>query len=187
MSHFDRIRRQQLLREAEGYLDLIMVLGDRWPLEPSVRDRLVQRTLKLLDELQDAGAPRGYLLYLEGQALRSMVRYLDAIPPLQAAAEDDPGNVHVWLALGWCYKRVDRLDLAIESLEEALVLDPSQAIVHYNLACYWSLARNVQQALHYLSQAFEIDSNFRDRVDRETDFDPIRSHHEFQMLTSVVV
>ncbi len=43
-------------------------------------------------------------------------------------------------ALGWCYKRLARLDLAIHSLEQALVDDPECALLHYNLACYSSLA-----------------------------------------------
>ena len=44
----------------------------------------------------------------------------------------------LWLALGWCYKRIGRIDLAIESLEEALSIEPNDALIHYNLACYWS-------------------------------------------------
>ena len=88
--------------------------------------------------------------------------------------------------MGWCFKRINRLDLAIESLEEALSADADEAIVYYNLACYWSLAHNVEQALNYLSVAFDIDPNFRDLVDDERDFDPIRSNSDFRSLTSVV-
>ena len=99
----------------------------------------------------------------------------------------EPQNVHIRLSLGWCYKRCRRLDLAIQSLEEALESDASQAIVHYNLACYWSLAGNVKLAVAYLSQAFELDPEYRDLVAREADFDPIRNHPHFQALASVVV
>ncbi|MCH5374670.1 MAG: tetratricopeptide repeat protein, partial [Planctomycetes bacterium] len=99
----------------------------------------------------------------------------------------EPDNIHVWLALGWCYKRIGRLDRAIESLEEALAVDPSGAIIHYNLACYWSLAGNVEVSLAYLTNAFEIDRSFRDLVYDEVDFDPIREHPAFRELTSVVV
>jgi tetratricopeptide (TPR) repeat protein len=79
------------------------------------------------------------------------------------------------------------LDRAIESLEEALTVDPSGAIIHYNLACYWSLAGSVDVALAYLGNAFEIDASFRDLVDGEVDFDPIREHPAFRELTSVAV
>ena len=76
---------------------------------------------------------------------------------LKAAAELDPENISVWLALGWCYKRVDHLDNAIQSLENALSADRQEAIIHYNLACYWSLAGNADRAIRYLSQSFDID------------------------------
>ena len=65
------------------------------------------------------------------------------------ACRAEPQHVHIWLALGWCYKRNGRIDLAIESLEEALAAEPNDALVHYNLACYWSLAKNKRQALAY--------------------------------------
>ena len=51
------------------------------------------------------------------------------------------------MALGWCFKRVGQLDEAIGALEHAIAVDPSEAVLHYNLACYWSLARNRRRAL----------------------------------------
>ncbi len=187
MSDLSRIRRQQILREAEGYLDLIGVFGERMPCRPDARDQLVRRVLKTLDRVDNPGGLKAHVLYLRGQALRSMENYLDAIPLLREAAEIEPQNIHIRLALGWCYKRCRRLDLAIQSLEDALESDASQAIVHYNLACYWSLAGNVKLAVAYLAQAFDLDSEYRDLVGTETDFDPIRSHPHFQALASVIV
>ena len=187
MPGYDHIRRQQLLREAEGYLDLIMVFGDQWPPSPEVRDRVAHRALEFLDKIAQPGTDWAYSLYLQGQALRCMERYQDALDPLRTSAHEDSANIHVWLALGWCYKRLKRLDLAIEALEEALAVDSGEAIIYYNLACYWSLARNIDRAIHYLSMAFDIDPNYRDLVADEPDFDPVRSHHSFRMLTSVIV
>ncbi len=187
MADHQRIRRQQLLREVEGYLDLLMVLSDQWPLRRQSRDQLALRALDTLSQLEGTPGRRAHVLYLKGQSLRVMERYKDAIEPLQAAAELDGENVHIWLALGWCYKRTGRLDLAIQSLEESLTVDPNQAIIHYNLACYWSLAKNAKLAVGYLARAFDIDSNYRDMVPDEPDFDPIRHHPEFQALTTVIV
>ena len=104
-----------------------------------------------------------------------------------AAASLDTENLNIWLSLGWCYKRLSRLDLAIQSLEEALSIAPDDAIIYYNLACYWSLANNVKLALAYLTRAFDIDPTFRDLVPNETDFDPIRAHPGFLEVTSVIV
>ena len=60
-------------------------------------------------------------------------------------------------------------------------------MLHYNLACYWSLARNRTLALRYLSRALEIDGNFRDLIADEPDFNPLRHDPEFVALTSVIV
>ena len=185
--NYHRTRRQQLLAEAEGYLELISVLADRWPPPVEVRNRIVERALDVLSQITDTAGDRAFSLYLQGQALRTLERYDDAIRPLKESADASGNNIHVWLALGWCYKRINRLDLAIESLNEALAVDSSEAILHYNLACYWSLARNVDQVIYYLSMAFDIDSNYRDLIVDECDFDPVRSDPEFQSLISVVV
>jgi Flp pilus assembly protein TadD len=187
MSDLSRIRRQQILREAEGYLDLITVFGEKMPCHPQARDQMARRVLKTLDRIENPGGLKAHVLFLRGQALRAMDNFIDAVPLLREAAEIEPQNVHVRLSLGWCFKRCRRLDLAIQSLEEALEADASQAIVHYNLACYWSLAGNAKLAVAYLSQAFDLDADYRDLVNHEPDFDPIRNNPHFQALTTVIV
>jgi tetratricopeptide (TPR) repeat protein len=184
---YPRIRRQQLIREAEGYLDLVTVFDGRWSLEVAVRDRVAQRALDVLARLEGADAERSEVLQLRGQALRVMERYTDAVKPLRASLAIAPDDIATYLALGWCYKRLGRVDLAIEALEEALEVDRAQGILYYNLACYWSLARNVDLALMYLAQALEIEPAFRDLVADERDFDAVRAHPDFLALTSVVV
>jgi tetratricopeptide (TPR) repeat protein len=187
MTDPSRIRRQQILREAEGYLDLITAFGERWPCRSDVRDRVALRVIESLDRIPNPGGMRGHIAFLRGQSLRAMEQYEAAIAPLVEAAELESQNVHVRLALAWCYKRCKRLDLAIQALEEALEIEPNQAILHYNLACYWSLAGNAKTACVFLSQAFELEPDYRDLVHQEHDFDPIRKHPHFQALTSVIV
>src|SRR5213594_2395265 len=80
MSDPNRIRRQQILREAEGYLDLITVFGDRMPCRPDARDMLARRVLKTLDRIDHAGGLKAHVLFLRGQALRAMDNYIDAVP-----------------------------------------------------------------------------------------------------------
>jgi tetratricopeptide (TPR) repeat protein len=184
---FQRIRRQQALREAEGYLELTMGFADQCPVAPEIRVRLAQRALEALRRVPCAAGQRAQALYLTGLAYRAMQRYGEALPPLKAAAKLNPDDILIWLALGWCYKRTGRLDYAIESLEQALAVDESEAILHYNLACYWSLAGNAERAIRYLARAFDIDSTYRSLVAEESDFDPIRHLPEFQALMGAIV
>ena len=167
----NRVRIQRSLREAEGYLELSMP----------------RTALDLLARLSDPGTFRGQKLYLTGEALRALDRHAEAIDALEEAADLLPSNIHVWLALGWCRKRTGRIDLAIGALERAEEVSPEEAIVHYNLACYWSLLGKKQRSLAYLSRAISLDSNYRDLLVDEPDFDPIRSDPEFRALTEIIV
>jgi Flp pilus assembly protein TadD len=187
LSDYQRIFRQKVLRQAEGYLDLVLAFADQWPLDATLRDRLAHRALEALDRLPPQSDQQAPVAYLTGQAYRTMRRYREAIPPLELAAELDPENIPTWLALGWCYKRSGQLDLAIQALESALAVDSGEAIIHYNLACYWSLADNTRLAVRFLTQAFEIDPAYRALVADEPDFDPIRQHPDFQSLMNVTV
>jgi len=160
----DRVRCAKIQREVEGYLEL----------------GLAERALETLRRLGDPIEFDPRAMHLWGEALRMLHRYEEAIVPLAQVAEVAPENIHVWLALGWCYKRTDRLDSAIEALEQALLSDPTEALLHYNLACYWSLAGNKRRALECLSEAIEIDPDYLQLVDGEPDFDPVRFDPDFQ-------
>jgi Flp pilus assembly protein TadD len=161
-----RIRRAKIQREAEGYLEL----------------GLARHALGALARLGDPTGFDVHTLYLWGEALRMMDRYEEALVPLGQAAEAEPGNIRVWVALGWCYKRTGQLGLAIESLETALVAEPTEALLHYNLACYWSLAGDKRRCLRYLARSLALDPGYRRLIDDEPDFDPLRSDPEFQAL-----
>jgi tetratricopeptide (TPR) repeat protein len=161
-----RIRQTKIQRAAEGYLELGMA----------------QHALDTLARLGDPAGRDARTLYLRGEALRAMERYQDAVPALRQAARLEPENLHVWFALGWCYKRTGQIHLAIRSLERVLAVDPAEALVHYNLACYWSLAGNKGRALGFLSRALQLDPDYRRKIDGEPDFDAIRADPQFQAL-----
>lgn len=186
MADYSRIRRQQLVREAEGYLELANMFAKCWPLPQPLRERLAERALETLSRATLTGSNRAHVLLLIGQANRVLEKYPEAIEALLRSADQDGENLGVWLALASCYKRIQRLDQAIETLEQALQVDDESAIVHYNLACYWSLSENAATALNYLSVAFELDPRYRERVASEPDFDPIRGDRRFQALMSRV-
>jgi Flp pilus assembly protein TadD len=165
-----RIQLQRACLEAEGYLELGMA-------------ETALKTLQRRGHLVHGDARGCYLL---GETLRELRRYREAIFPLRRSLELIPDDVHVAMALGWCYKRIGQLDDAITALEHAVTVEPGEAILHYNLACYCSLAKNRREALQHLAHALDIDGNFRELVTDEPDFDPIRSDPLFQSLTAAL-
>ena len=165
-----RIRRAKIQRQAEGYLELGMP----------------EQALQTLGRLGDPAAFDSYALYLWGEGLRTSQRYFEALLPLERAAKAAPDDIRVRIAMGWCYKRTGQLDLAIDALEQALVVEPELALLRYNLACYLSLAGHKRRALRYLSQALTLDPAYRELAEAESDFDPLRADPAFRALCGEV-
>lgn len=120
--------------------------------------------------------------FLCGEALRALGRYRDALRPLENAARLQPGNIGVAISLGWCYKRTHRLAQAIDALLRAGQEHPDEPLLHYNLACYWSLAGYPDQALNELGLAIELDPDLRDRIADEPDFLTLHQQEAFARL-----
>jgi tetratricopeptide (TPR) repeat protein len=159
-----RIRRQ--LDEAEGYLMLEMP----------------QKALRILESRADWPLMTFEADFLKGAALQSLGRHREALAYLEAAAALRPDDVNVALARGWCYKRTNRLAEAVDALERALRQEPENALIHYNLACYWSLAGNAPKALAGLATALRIDPDMRLMLADEEDFNSIRGEAAFARL-----
>lgn len=170
MSPDERIRREKVIRQAEGYLELGMP-------EHAI-DAVTGFSIHQRD---------GKMNHLLGEAYRALEQHDEALDYLLCAVEALPDDIHVLLALAWCHKRTGHVDRAIETLENALDVDPGEAILYYNLSCYCSLTGNRRAALRYLAQALAIDADYRDLICDEPDFDPLRNDADFQELVSVIV
>lgn len=179
--------RQILLRRAAGYLELGELLVEPDRETPANARRLLDRALAELRQLPEEMRSGPLASLIEGEALRALGSWEAALGPLGRASEADPARLEAWLGLGWCHKRLDRLDDAIRALESGLKASPRQPILLYNLACYHSLAGNVTVAIDHLTRAIAIDGRFRDLTGTERDFDPIRTDPRFVAATHVVV
>lgn len=178
-----RLREQILLRQAIGYIELGEMIGEPDGGLPAPSARMLLRALDTLAVLPEQAriAPQARLL--QGEALRALGRWEEALEPLRDVAAREPARIEAWLGLGWCLKRLDRLGEAIEALRHGLGLAPEQAIIHYNLACYLSLARDAATAVEHLSRAISLDVRYRDLSGAESDFDPIRDDPRFVAAT----
>jgi len=97
MTTLNRDRLQRVRREAEGYLELGM---------PGHALGSLQRSGKIVH----CDARGSYLL---GECFREMRRYREAIFPLRRSLELIPDDIHVWMALAWCYKRVGHVQMSL--------------------------------------------------------------------------
>jgi len=164
------LRRQRLIAEAEGYLDLNMP----------------EHALASLESLERPAEAEFEVEYLRGLAMRALERHHEALGHLERALAVRADHVGLLMALAWCYKRTGQLPKAITCTEQAYKVEPKEPILLYNLACYWSLAGNKTQALSWLGRALRMNRQLRRLIDAETDFDPLRDDADFQMILRAV-
>ena len=170
MNKKDRSRSDRLLTAAEGYMTLEMYT----------------HALASLDRIEGPNKEGFEANYLRGDALRNLGRHEEALEAFHRASEAKPDDVSLLMAMAWCCKRTNRLPRAITLMEQAYKIAPKEAVILYNLSCYWSLAGNKTQSLSWLGRALRMDASFRQLIDDESDFDPLRHDPDFQMIVSAV-
>jgi len=119
---------------------------------------------------------------LRGEALRQKAEHHAALNAYHKALNDSPDDLGVLFGMAWCYKRTDRLDEAIASMQRAYEAAPDEAVVLYNLSCYWALAGDKENALSWLGRALRMDTSLRKLVATESDFDSLRDDPDFQFI-----
>ena len=76
-------------------------------------------------------------------------------------ADFQPDHIHWTISLAYATRRADSIEAAKEVLLNAEPNFPKEAVIKYNLACYFCQSGDIQNAKKYLEKAFEIDLNLR--------------------------
>lgn len=170
------IQQQRAIEAAQGYL--MLELPDaalrRLAIFPAVDD-----SQPIYEQLP---ALRPEVEQLRGEACRMKENYEQALKHFEHVLPRTEKNLNLLMSMAWCFKRIGRLDKAIEAMRTAYRGSPKVPVVLYNLACYYSLAGEKEEALSWLARAFRMDSSLRKLVARETDFDAIRHDQDFLYL-----
>ena len=161
-----QIRRQKLLNAAEGYLML----------------ELPELALDSLNDIADPHRASFQVHFLRGEAYRQLQEHKAALIEYQQAYAENPEDVPLLMAMAWSFKRTGQLIQAIEAAECAYRLSPREAVLLYNMACYWSVAGNKKQSLSWLGRALRMDKSLRKLIPEEHDFDSLRDDPDFQLI-----
>lgn len=159
-------RMERQLSAAEGYLELDMP----------------DQALRELAAIAEPAAATFRWQLLRGEALRARQDHRDALECFRRAADLRANDLGALLGMAWCYKRIGQVDQSIEVMRKAYQVHPEVPVVMYNLACYYSLAHDKDQALSWLGRALRMDHKFCKLIPDETDFDPLRDDVDFQHL-----
>jgi tetratricopeptide (TPR) repeat protein len=75
--------------------------------------------------------------------------------------EFEPNDVQWTVSFAYAIRRANSIQAAKDILLKAEPKFPKQAVIKYNLACYFCQLGDLQSAKNYLKRAFEIDPNWR--------------------------
>ncbi len=161
----DKLRDRQL-KAAEGYLALSMP----------------DHALRELEGIEDLGDDKFRACMLRGEALQSKQEHLRALDAFQQAHLEKPTNLIALMGLAWCFKRIDQLPQAIDAMKLAYQFHKDVPVVLYNLACYYALAGEKDNALSWLGRSLRMDRSLLRLIPQESDFDSLRNDSDFQHL-----
>lgn len=165
-------KRQQHLTAAEGYLTLEMP----------------EHVLKELRgiSLNDIDDPKLHaaVYCLRGEAFRLKSEWEAALDCFEKTCEHIPADTQILMAMAWCFKRLDRLPDAIQAMQQAYELAPTEAIILYNLACYFALSGDKPNTISWLGRAIRLDNSLRNLIPKEPDFETLRQDPDFQLITT---
>jgi tetratricopeptide (TPR) repeat protein len=118
---------------------------------------------------------------------RQELRDLDGeILFLEGIVRRDPAYIEALKILGDDYTRRGRYPEGLKIDERLSRLRPEDAVVHYNLACSYSLTQQLDLAFEALDAA--IDLGYRDfkSMDKDPDLAHVRQHAEYKRIRAKI-
>ncbi|MEM1544522.1 MAG: tetratricopeptide repeat protein, partial [Candidatus Bathyarchaeia archaeon] len=80
------------------------------------------------------------------------------------------------------WRQRGNLKKAIEVLQTAVQRYPEQAVLYYDLACYFALAGERERALEALERAIQIDAGLKSLAQKDDDLRSLRGDKRFEEL-----
>ncbi len=140
------------LRGAEAAFRQVMAIDPSYPDGPVnvARARLqegdVDAAIPLLEQALELGPGLARAHFFLGTAYRSLGEYDQAMSHLEAAREAYPRDRVVLGQIGRLHFLQRRFDIAIETFEEVLRIDPEDLLAHYNLMLSYQGAGDPERA-----------------------------------------
>lgn len=101
---------------------------------------------------------------------------------IERVVQRDPKYVEAWQVLGDDYTRRGRVVEGLQVDERLVQLRPEDPLVHYNLACSYSMTGQFEQAVDSLERALNL--GYRDFrwLARDPDLENLRQHQLYRKI-----
>jgi tetratricopeptide (TPR) repeat protein len=111
----------------------------------------------------------GYHHYNEGNKALKAGQWDKAVDNYKMALHHNPDSAETLVNLSTTYLRMELYDSAHDTLKQLAEKSPSNPLLFYNLACYYSLTRQAESSLAALQQA--VTAGYKNKKEIQTDPD----------------
>jgi adenylate cyclase len=94
--------------------------------------------------------------------------------------EVEPDDTRARMSCAFALVHLDRYPEAVSMMDRAIKIDPSDRVVHYNMACAYAIMGETDQALDYLEKMTRTGVRNMDWVKNDGDLDSLRDHPRFK-------
>lgn len=143
---------------------------------------LFLRATEIQPDSYDAWALLAGLLRGLGREEESQEAQRRGAEAAQRALELNPDDVRALYLGANCLLMIGQRERGIEWADRAAATDPDDPGVHYNLACFYGLAGEIDTALDHLDRAIDLGYSQREWIENDADLDPVRDHPRYSSL-----
>ncbi len=101
---------------------------------------------------------------------------------IERVVQRDPKYVEAWQVLGDDYTRRGRVVEGLQVDERLAQLRPEDPLVHYNLACSYSMTGQFEQAVDSLERALNLGYRDFKWLARDPDLENLRQHQLYRKI-----
>ena len=105
---------------------------------------------------------------------------------MEGLVQRDPGHLDALQILGDDYTRRGRYEDGLRIDQRLALLHPSDALIHYNLACSYSLTNQIGLAVAALETAINLGYHDFAWMIKDPDLKNIRAHPDFKRIRAKV-
>ena len=124
----------------------------------------------------------GIYHYNEGNNLLKQSNFEEAISNYKMALHHNKDFEESYINISTAYLSTKQLDLALKYLNILKSINPSHPLLHYNLACYYSLLGKTAMGMEALKEAIQNGFNDQKTLKSDPDIENLRQSRQFGEL-----
>ena len=181
--------------EAEAEFETALRLGPRLfdPYYQYARDSFAQGKFAKAIELYEKAAviaPDDYMsrllvgqIYNDlGEHAKAAATRREGIRIVEGLLRANPGDIRALYMGANGLVALGQMERGLEWASLALIMDPTDSMVLYNVACIFSMAGETERALDCLERAAAAGLSQREWYEHDSNLDPVRGHPRFKAL-----